>query len=327
MKRIILCILMLILFGCVDKGIYTDEEYETLKSYGIEKQAVEECENPETIQVMLKGNFIKENLPSYCKLKVDSDYGVNELINKDLSIEEIEEYLSYSYMRLEKLDRYIQYESDSIQDKILKVNMDLDLKPYEITKIVDNLADYTLLVNKYNALPEGYKPDDLVPMVNACIYGKDYSCSGILKEVRKVAADAWEEFCKAASEQGLELRAVGAFRTYDYQKNLYNYYYNLKGKDYAEKFYARPGQSEHNSGLAIDLTFNDHIYYQIEDKKGYDWIVQNMHKYGFILRYPKDKTDITLYGYESWHLRYVGKEVAQYIYENNLTLEEYKAMQ
>lgn len=327
MKKILLIISLLLLTGCVDKGIYTDEEYEILKSFEVEKQAVEECENPETVQIMLKGEFKKENLPTYCKLKVDKDYGVNELIDKDLSIEEIQEYLSYSYMRIENLNRYIRYESDSIQDKILKVNMDLDLKPYEDVKIVQNFDDYTLLVNKYSALPDGYKPDDLVPMVNACIYGKDYSCSGILKEVRKVAADAWEEFCKAASEQGLELRAVGAFRTYDYQKNLFNYYNNLKGKDYAEKYYAKPGQSEHNSGLAIDLTFNDNIYYQIEGKEGYEWIIQNMHKYGFILRYPKDKTDITLYGYESWHLRYVGKEVAQIIYENNLTLEEYLAMQ
>ena len=327
MKRLILILLFISLCGCVDKGIYTDEEYETLKNLGIEKQAIEECANPETVQKMLKGEFKKENLPTYCKLKLDSIDGVNEMIEKGLNVEEIEEYLSYSYMRLENLDRYIQYDSDSIQDKILKVNMDLDLKPYENIKIVDNFDDYTLLVNKYNALPDGYKPDDLVPMENACIYGKDYSCSGILKEIRKDVAKAWKEFCEDASKQGLELRAVGAFRTYDYQKNLYNYYYNLKGKEYAEKFYARPGQSEHNSGLAIDITFNDHVYYKIEGKDGYDWIIQNMHKYGFILRYPKDKTDITLYGYESWHLRYVGKEVAQIIYENNLTLEEYLAMQ
>lgn len=327
MKRFILLILLFGLFGCVDKGIYTDEEYETLKNLGIEKQAIEVCENPETVQLMLKGDFKKENLPTYCKLKLEKTDGVNELIEKNLSVEEIEEYLSYSYMRLENLDRYIQYDSDSIQDKILKVNMNLDLKPYEITEYVDNFEDYTLLVNKYSALPNGYKPDDLVPMVNACIYGKDYSCSGIKKEVRKVAADAWKQFCEDASKQGLELRAVGAFRTYDYQKNLYNYYYNLRGKEYAETYYARPGQSEHNSGLAIDLTFNDHVYYNIEGKAGYDWIVENMHKYGFILRYPKDKTDITLYGYESWHMRYVGVDVAKTIYENNLTLEEYLAMQ
>lgn len=327
MKRLILCILLIGLFGCVDKGIYTDEEYEILKEYGIEKEAIDNCENPETVQMMLKGEFKKENITTYCKLKVNSNEYVNEMIDAGLNEDEIEEYLSYDYMRIENLDRYMQYESDSIQDKILKVNMNLDLEPYEITDYVSDFDDYTLLVNKYSALPEGYTPDDLVPMVNACIYGKDYSCSGILKEVRKDVAAAWEEFCKAASEQGLELRAVGAYRTYDYQKNLFNYYYNLKGKEYAEQFYAKPGQSEHNSGLAIDITFNDHVYYTIEDKEGYDWIIENMHKFGFILRYPEDKTDITLYGYESWHLRYVGEEVAKIIYENNLTLEEYLAMQ
>ena len=327
MKRFILILLFISLCGCVDKGIYTDEEYETLKNFGIEKQAIEECANPETVQKMLKGDFKKENLPTYCKLKLDSVDGVNVMIDKGLIVEEIEEYLSYSYMRLENLDRYIQYDSDSIQDKIIKVNMDLDYKPYEITKIVEKFDDYTLLVNKYNALPEGYHPDDLESLEHVCILGQDYSCPDMTIMIRKDVGKAWKEFCKEASEQGIELRAIAGLRTYDYQKSLYRYYENLNGKEYAEKYFARPGQSEHNSGLAIDFTFNNHVYYDIEDKEGYDWIIQNMHKHGFILRYPKDKTDITLYGYESWHLRYVGKEVAQIIYENNLTLEEYLAMQ
>ena len=156
MKRLILILLFISLCGCVDKGIYTDEEYETLKNLGIEKQAVEECANPETVQKLLKGDFKKENLPTYCKLKLDSTDGVNVMIDKGLTVEEIEEYLSYSYMRLENLDRYIQYESDSIQDKILKVNMDLDLKPYENIKIVDKIvkknSSEKLSINQYRPI-------------------------------------------------------------------------------------------------------------------------------------------------------------------------------
>ena len=196
-----------------------NEEYETLKEFGIEKQAIEECANPETVQKMLKGEFKKENLLTYCKLKLDSIDGVNVMIEKGLNVEEIEEYLSYSYMRLENLDRYIQYESDSIQDKILKVNMDLDYKPYEITKIVEKFDDYTLLVNKYNALPEGYHPDDLEILEHVCVLGQDYSCPDMTIMIRKDVGKAWKEFCKEASEQGIELRAIAGLRTYDYQKS------------------------------------------------------------------------------------------------------------
>lgn len=327
MKRLIILALLLGLFGCANKGIYTDEEYEILKNLGLEKQAVSQCENPETVQKMLQGDFKEENLSTYCKLKVENTNGLNELIDKNLEVEEIEEYLSYPYMRVENIDRYLKYKSDSIKDKILKVNMDLDYKAFEITKIVKDFDDDTLLVNKYNALPEGYHPDDLIPLEHVCVLGEDYSCPDMTLMIRKKVGQAWNEFNDAASKQGLELRAIAGLRTYEYQRNLYNYYANLNGKEYAEKYFARPGQSEHNSGLAIDFTFNGYAYTQIEDKEGYDWILNNMANYGFILRYPKDKTDITLYGYESWHIRYVGKEVAQTIMQNNLTLEEYLAMQ
>lgn len=85
----------------------------------------------------------------------------------------------------------------------------------------------------------------------------------------------------------------------------------------------QPFYTIHNSGLCVDITFNGYNYNEIENYDGYEWILNNAHKYGFILRYPKDKVDVTRYGYESWHFRYVGKEAAKEIYDNDWTLEEY----
>lgn len=141
--------------------------------------------------------------------------------------------------------------------------------------------------------------------------------------MRKEAYDAYVKFCKAAAKNDINIRTIAGYRTYEYQKGLWDYYASVNGEEYADQYYARPGQSEHNSGLAVDITFNGYNFNEIENYDGYDWILKNMHKYGFILRYPEDKTDVTQYGYESWHIRYVGKEAATKIYKNNWTLEEY----
>lgn len=327
MKRISILVYLFLLLGCVNKGIYTDEEYSQLKDYGVVKEAIDECQYPKTVQIMLHDDFNQAYVKNYCEMELDSSVGVNVFIEAGLSEEEIKEYQSYSYMREENISRYLVYQASSIQEKILKVNMNLDLEAYENSKVIDQIDDYAMVVNKYNTLPEGYIPNDLVEVGPNCIFGKDYSCSNNKKLLRKEAAKAWNEFVEAASEQNIHLRIIAAFRSYEYQKGLYDYYYKINGKEYADKYFARPGQSEHNAGLAIDITFNDYIYTEIEEKEGYDWIIHHMHEYGFILRYPKDKTNITLYGYESWHLRYVGKELAKKIYDENLTLEEYYAMQ
>ena len=126
-------------------------------------------------------------------------------------------------------------------------------------------------------------------------------------------------------EQGINIKAIASYRSYSYQKNLYDYYANTEGKEYADKYYARPGQSEHNSALAVDVTLNNENFNEIENSEDYDWLINNIANYGFILRYPKDKVEITGYQYESWHLRYVGVEAAQEMTKQNLTLDEYIA--
>ena len=141
----------------------------------------------------------------------------------------------------------------------------------------------------------------------------------------KEAKEAFETLSENAKKEGMNVIAMSSYRSYDYQVNLYNNYVAQDGKEAANKYSARPGYSEHQTGLAVDVYNLDLPYTSFEETEEFTWMQENAYKYGFILRFPKDKVDITGYQYESWHYRYVGKKVAKEIKDNNLTLEEYIA--
>ena len=126
----------------------------------------------------------------------------------------------------------------------------------------------------------------------------------------------------AARKEGLSLLCVSAYRTEDYQRGLYNSRVNSAGKEYADSYSARPGHSEHQTGLAVDINSTSGTFEYTDEFK---WMVKHGHEYGFILRYPKGKEWITGYAYEPWHYRYVGEEVAKIIHDENITYEEYYA--
>ena len=123
-----------------------------------------------------------------------------------------------------------------------------------------------------------------------------------------------------ASKEGLNIYMSSAYRSYSYQNTLYNNYVSQYGREQADTFSARAGHSEHQTGLAIDVnTIDDSFAYTPEAV----WLAQHAHEYGFIIRYPKDKENITGYKYEPWHIRYLGVETATAVYNSGLTLEEY----
>ncbi len=319
-------VMILILAGCNSQTtIYNETQSKQLKDMGVWEEVNNDCTNSDSVKVMLDANdFVKGNAEKYCGLQITKAEGVNALLEAKLSEKEVQSYLRLSNFRGDRVQRYLAYDAKSSKEKVMAVNMDLDLEPYVQTTTIEDDSNMALLVNKFNALPEGYVPNDLVDIQYVCKQGVDFSCSTMDRMVlRKEAASAYEDFAKAAQKEGLDIVAIAAYRSYEYQAGLYNYNKNASGQEYADQYYARPGQSEHNSGLAVDITFNSHNYNEIEKYDGYEWILNNMHKYGFILRYPQDKQDITRYGYESWHMRYVGKKIATTIYENKWCLEEY----
>ena len=188
--------------------------------------------------------------------------------------------------------------------------------------VVTNADSTLVLANKKRNLPSDYAPADLV------VPNVDFSFSGDSpkKQMRKVAADALESLFAAAKADGIDLKAVSGYRSYATQKSLFAYYINQHGQEAAERFSAHPGQSEHQTGLAMDVS-SASVGYGLEESYGKtaegQWLVAHAAEHGFIIRYPQGKEAITGYSYEPWHLRYVGVDVAKRIMEENTTLEEY----
>lgn len=199
--------------------------------------------------------------------------------------------------------------------KVTKV--DQSGEPYENTVTVSDLNSIYILVNKYSGLPQDYEPSDLVEV--------DSSGENENVRMRKVAANAFEKMIAAAKKEGFILNACSAYRSYAYQVDLFNNGAANYGQDYADRYWTRPGYSEHQSGLSVDIRMDNDCsdLDAVRNNPHYDWLLKNMHKYGFILRYPDDKEDKTKIAPESWHLRYVGKDLATYLYKHNLTLDEY----
>jgi D-alanyl-D-alanine carboxypeptidase len=186
---------------------------------------------------------------------------------------------------------------------------------YQDISTIYSPTSYDFLVNKNNKLTSDYIPNDLENI------SLEYSCEN--KQLRYEAKNAFEKMAKRAKEDGYNIIAVSTYRSYEYQEKLYNNYVKDKGKYYADLASARAGHSEHQTGLAVDVANTSLDYDNFEQTKEFNWMINNSYKYGFILRYPKAKFHITGFKYEPWHYRYVGIDIATYIYENNITLEEY----
>ncbi|WP_258933887.1 M15 family metallopeptidase [Nesterenkonia pannonica] len=145
--------------------------------------------------------------------------------------------------------------------------------------------------------------------------------------MRDEAAGALEELFAAAEEAGHRLAVTTAYRDYDHQFALYDSWYREHGQEWTDAVSARPGYSEHQTGLAVDILTEDSHPDELLDSFGGmpegRWAAENAHEFGFLIRYPEGAEDITGYRYEPWHLRYVGTETAASVFEEDVTLEEY----
>ena len=173
-----------------------------------------------------------------------------------------------------------------------------------------------VLVNKNNKLNKNYIPKDLIKI------DTEYSIKELY--LRKKAKIAFEKLCKCAKKEGFIIKASSCYRSFEYQKRIYNEYVLEKGKDYADMCSARAGHSEHQTGLAVDVEGSYGTYDDFEITKEYKWMKDNSYKFGFILRYPKGKEYITGFKFEPWHYRYIGKRLSKKVYKNKLAFEELK---
>lgn len=197
-----------------------------------------------------------------------------------------------------------------------------DVKVVDGKQVIQNPSNLLALVNKEYALDE-YKPSDLVRPDVPFVFGDQELEKAYLREE---AALQLEKMFADAKTQGILLTAISGYRSYEYQKMLLEREIAQFGEEKAVMAVAPPGQSEHQSGLAMDISSqsnNFQVNIEFADTKEGKWLAENAYKYGFILRYPEDKVSITQYQYEPWHYRYVGKDAAKVIHENDWSLEEY----
>ena len=189
--------------------------------------------------------------------------------------------------------------------------------------LIESPEAYDVLVNKKRTLSKTYAPQDLVKLTEV----PTVLSNPEINQLREVAYNALVELFNAAKEEkGYELYARSGYRSYGTQDSLYNSYVNSRGQAAADKYSAKPGQSEHQTGLAMDITC-EAMNFSLDDTFGETdegkWVAENAHRFGFIIRYQKGKEDITGYMYEPWHIRYLGAELAKEVYDSGLTLEEF----
>ncbi len=269
--------------------------YPTLVELGYDKEFCRDkmkLYSSDDFMVLAKNGYAYADVSSYLKIKGCQISDLKQYI--DSGMEPLQAVLSITYPFI-----------DSNYDAVSSYTI---MNPKKVDTLVK--AGFTL---------NDYQPNDLV-QVNLPLQEIDSAF------LRKEAAEALETMANDARAQGLYIGIRSAYRSYADQQEVYDYYINLYGYSYAMQLVSIPGSSEHQLGLGVDLTSQsviDGIYGTFDQSAEYPWVMENCYKYGFILRYPENKTDITGAMNEPWHFRYVGKKAATEIYNNNLTLEEY----
>ncbi len=194
----------------------------------------------------------------------------------------------------------------------------VDLLKYDTTS-PDSIH---FIANKTYSLPENYIPTDLVvPDVRLRL-----SSSHEQMKFRQISSNPLKQMFDAAKADGVELVFGSGYRSYSLQSQFYNSYVARDGKDAADRYSARPGHSEHQTGLSFDATSPSgacHLEICFEDTPEGAWLAKNAHKFGFTIRYQNGKESITGYQYEPWHFRYVGVDLANQLQETGETLEEF----
>ncbi len=329
------------------KNPYSEEAIKEASKYELDDNLVQYTYS-KTLEVALtSGLFVEDYFVNYVNIDyVDTDNfinDVNDLLSKGYTNDEVNEFFDlnnqnkkkllssderidfikysdinyYSIDNIQRYDKYIEDNGSSIEDAILKVNMNLDKPFYTDTKEVSNPESYDVLINKYYGSSSSYTPIDLVK-----IPGFDHIT------FREEPTKQFVKLMEEAKMDGFTFEPTTAYRNYNYQNILYTNYVKKDGTEAADTYSARPGFSEHNIGLAIDIK-NPSYYNQTGvrmNDEDYKWILDNSYKYGFIVRYPKDSTPITGYIEEPWHLRYLGVDLATKVVKSKLTYDEYYEM-
>lgn len=295
---VVLILLFIAIFSI--KSIVTMVKQKTNLDYKLERHGYSTKE----IKV-LKDVYSEKELKKLLDQKVDKN---------------LTKVIQEKYYLKKNHDKYLallsEYPDLPIKDAISMINTRANEKWYSNPTSVDTSKGNLILVNKFNNFDENYEPE-LVEVSNWYSYGEN--------KLTSEAYDAFKKLFNAADKNGTKIVATSCYRSYNTQKRIYDTDVAKYGEEETDLSVAKPGYSEHQTGLAIDVLAPGYSLSNFHESEAYTWLINNAYLYGFILRYPKDKENITGYSYESWHFRYVGIDVAKVIHDNNITFDEYYA--
>lgn len=215
------------------------------------------------------------------------------------------------------MDYYAANSKKSFEDVIAIVNAGANKSWYEEVTIADTTDRYLTLVNKFHTLPENYDAGTIKT------FSATYAFGTVSAE--ETCYNAFIAMANAARNEGITLVLTSGYRTYEEQKKIYDDTVAQKGEQYALDYAAKPGTSEHETGLALDIFTYGGVMETFHTTATYAWLHANAYKYGFIERYEEGKKYLTGYDPESWHYRYVGVDTATKVKEEGITYDEYYA--
>ena len=278
-------------------------------------------ENDEYVNELKELNYTNDDISIIQKELSDKNikYLIDNKVDNKISMRIINEtYYIDDYLK-KYIELYNKNKNEKTEKIISLVNAHVDDGFYNKTEKTNDKDGKFIILNKHYYTDEKYEGNNLVTLDSKySLYGSTYTI-----ELSKECYEAFLKMYEAANEADAGFKINSAYRSFEKQEALYNKYKNNDGQEKADTYSARPGYSEHQTGYAFDvrdypLTTDDY-----SKTKSFAWVSEHAHEYGFIIRFPKDKEDITGYQYESWHYRYCGTDCATYIYKHNITFEEY----
>ena len=317
----ILYIVIIVLLACMITYLTVVTVKEDKEPGAVNDTSVINVEGKDTTneEYLYKEELLTLGYTNNDVLEIEKTFTKDE-VKKYLLTEKYNNLLKFKasqYFNINNLKRYQSYfdkHEYTEENAVIYVEIGLDNEFYTNIKSADTSKGSLILVNKYYSIDKDYN-------ANLETLGDGYGKGKLNKE----AAKHFREMVDAAKADGITLKSISAYRSYSSQESIYKNYVKQDGVKKADTYSARPGHSEHNTGLAVDInTASSSAHF--EKTKEYDWLINNSYKYGFILRYPEDKMFITGYKYEPWHYRYLNIEVATEIHELDVTYEEYLVM-
>ena len=272
-------------------------------------------------KLLEKGYSLEDTKTIFAKL---SETEQQKLIDndKDDKIISLLEQKYFLEKNLEDYKEYINKNNETDYAKVISiVNVHANHKWYQLELNTNEDLEMLMNFNKFYALSETYTPENLKNIDLTYAYDEEGK-----NKLIDYAYDKFLELWQAANDQGFYLMVTSSYRDYESQKEIYDYRVSTWGERKADETAARPGHSEHQTGLVIDMTSKtEPLADSFTDSEAYEWLKENAYKYGFIERYPEGKTYLTGYNPESWHWRYVGLEAAKTMHDEDITFDEYYA--